>query len=275
MLLSGMPIRSLRTLRRMNDQKNITPSGGRGTDKRSCCLRIGGFIVIQKILKYYSIPEILEDYFKPKDAGLFLDLVAYSIICESNACQYYPDFAYNHPLFSHGMHIYSDSSVSAFLNSVTVDQSVAFLNTWNASRDHREKIYISYDSTNKNCQAGDIEMVEFGYPKVNAGLPVINYSMAYDTCNRVPLFYEYYPGSIVDVSQLQIMLDKAHAYGYRHVGFILDRGYFSKGNIQFMDAKGYDFVLMVKGKKDGVFQNRPFSGNKCLKTAKKTPVCSV
>ena len=75
-----MPIRSLRTLRRMNDQKNITPSGGRGTDKRSCCLRIGGFIVIQKILKYYSIPEILEDYFKPKDAGLFLDLVAYSII---------------------------------------------------------------------------------------------------------------------------------------------------------------------------------------------------
>lgn len=109
-------------------------------------------------------------------------------------------------------------------------------------------------------------MVDFGHPKVNAGLPVINYSMAYDKCNRVPLFYEYYPGSIVDVSQLQVILDKAHAYGYRHVGFILDRGYFSKGNIQFMDTKGYDFVLMVKGKKDlvrkmvcstrGTFENR-------------------
>ena len=55
---------------------------------------------------------------------------------------------------------YSDSTVSDFLNSVTDDQSTGFLNTWNESRNYREKIYISYDSTNKNCQAGDIEMVQ-------------------------------------------------------------------------------------------------------------------
>lgn len=33
-------------------------------------------------------------------------------------------------------------------------------NNWNASHDHREKIYISYDSTNKNSQAGALELVE-------------------------------------------------------------------------------------------------------------------
>ena len=43
--------------------------------------------------------------------------------------------------------------------------NIGFLNSWNETRNHREKIYISYDSTNKNCQAGDIEMVEFGHPK--------------------------------------------------------------------------------------------------------------
>lgn len=40
------------------------------------------------------------------------------------------------------------------------------------------------------------------------------------------------PGSVVDISQLQFMHEKAMGYGYKKVGFILDRGYFSKENIQ-------------------------------------------
>ena len=44
----------------------------------------------------------------------------------------------------------------------------------NADRCKRERIYISYDSTNKNCQAGDIDIVEFGAAKVDAGLPIFN-----------------------------------------------------------------------------------------------------
>lgn len=96
-----------------------------------------------------------------------------------------------------------------------------------------QDIYISYDSTNKNGQAGDIELVEYGHAKEDKGLPVFNYSIAYDCNNREPLFYEDYPGSIVDVSQLQCMLDKAMAYGYKNAGFILDRGYFSRENIKY------------------------------------------
>lgn len=227
---------------------------------RSSCLRVGTHIVLRSIIEEYNLPGILSKYFNERECGLFFDLVAYSIICENNAGQYYPDYAFNHPLFTEGMRIYSDSKVSDFLNSITDDQSAGFLNEWNASRDHREKIYISYDSTNKNCQAGDIEMVEYGHAKKDCGLPVFNYSVAYDTHNREPLFYEDYPGSIVDVSQLQFMLEKAKGYGYRRVGFILDRGYFSKDNIHYMDDCGYDFVIMVKGMAS--FVNRLISENK-------------
>lgn len=214
---------------------------------RSSCLRIGAFIVIRQLFKETGISDILGMYMNQKDLGLFQDLVAYSIITESNAAQYYPDYAYNHPLFTEKMKIYSDSKVSDFLKSLTVEQSAGFLNEWNAARDHRQKIYISYDSTNKNCQAGDIEMAEFGNAKDDKNLPIFNYSIAYDTNNREPLFYEQYPGSINDVSQLQFMLDKARAYGYKKIGFILDRGYFSRKNIEYMDQCGYSFVIMVKG----------------------------
>ena len=214
---------------------------------RSSCLRVGAYFVLRKIIEEYNLAELLGGYFEQRDLGLFLDLAVYSIIAENNAAQYYPDYIYNHPLFTNGMKQYSDSTVSDFLNSVTDDQSTGFLNSWNETRNHREKIYISYDSTNKNCQAGDIEMVEFGHPKVDVGQPVFNYAVAYDTHNQEPLFYEKYPGSLNDISQLQFMLDKAFGYGYKKIGFILDRGYFSCENIQYMDKCGYSFVIMVKG----------------------------
>ena len=214
---------------------------------RSSCLRVGAYFVLRKIIEEYNLVELLGGYFEQRDLGLFLDLAVYSIIAENNAAQYYPDYTFNHPLFTNGMKQYSDSTVSDFLNSVTDDQSTGFLNSWNETRNHREKIYISYDSTNKNCQAGDIEMVEFGHPKVDVGQPVFNYAVAYDTHNQEPLFYEKYPGSLNDISQLQFMLDKAFGYGYKKIGFILDRGYFSCENIQYMDKCGYSFVIMVKG----------------------------
>lgn len=216
--------------------------------KRSSCLKIGAYTVIKKIMEDYKLDEMMKRIIG-KDSGLFLDLAAYSIITENNAGQYYPDYGYNHPLFTDKMRIYSDSKVSDFISNITPDQSIGFLNEWNASRDHREKIYISYDSTNKACQAGDIEIAEFGHPKDGKEYPIFNYSIAYDRNNKEPLFYEEYPGSIVDIAQLQIMLEKAKGYGYKNAGFILDRGYFSKANLRFMDKNGYDFVIMIKGMK--------------------------
>ena len=147
------------------------------------------------------------------------------------------------------------TGIVGFLGRVLVfskemdDQRIAFVNEWNRTRDHREKIYISYDSANKVCQAGDINLAEIGHSKDDSDKPIFNYAVAWGNGNRQPCFYEAYPGSIVDVSQLQFMLEKAEGYGYRHIGFILDRGYFSKGNIDFMDSQGYDFIIMVKGMK--------------------------
>jgi transposase len=216
---------------------------------RSCCLRIGAYLIIDKVAQEYGLAPMLEKHLG-KDSGLLLDLACYSIISEDNAAQYYPDFAFSHPLFSHSMRIYSDSKVSRLLGSITKDHTIGFLDSWNARRDRRQRLYISYDSTNKNCQAGEVDIVEFGKAKDDKGLPVFNLSLAFDKTNQVPLFYEEYPGSINDVSQFGFLVDKVIEYGYRRMGFILDRGYFSKDNIRYMDENGYSFIIMVKGMKD-------------------------
>lgn len=216
---------------------------------RSACLKAGAYIVIKRMFDQSGIPDILSRYFSERDLGLLLDFAAYTIISENNAGQYYPEYAFNHPLFTKDMKIYSDSKVSDFLHNMKASQRIGFLNDWNKEKNHREKIYISYDATNKNCQAGDIDFAEYGYAKEDRSKPIINYSVAYDTENKEPLFFEEYPGSINDTSQLRYMVSKAQGYGYKNIGFILDRGYFNKANFDYMDECGYSFVIMVKGMK--------------------------
>ena len=218
--------------------------------ERSPYLNIGPYVVLQKLIRDSKLREILGEYMDEKDTGFLLDLACYSIIEENNAGQYYPDYAYDHALFTPDMKLYTDSKVSDFFRKLRPEQSVGFLNSWNKSKNKRQKIYLSYDSTNKNCQAGDIDLLEYGNAKTDASLPIFNYSVACDSANREPLFYELYPGSLNDISQLTCMIDKAHGYGYRKIGFILDRGYFSKGNLEYMEKNGYSFLIMVKGMKD-------------------------
>ena len=213
---------------------------------RSCCLKIGSCVIIRKVLDEYKLVPMLAKRFG-RETGLILDLISYLIVEEENAGQYYPDFAFTHPLFTEKMTIYSDSKVCRLLNSITRDKCISFLDDWNKNRDHRSRIYISYDSTNKNSDAGDISIVEYGKPKDDKGLPVFNLSIAMDKTNRVPLFYEEYPGSITDVSQFSFMVDKVIEYSYEKIGFILDRGYFSKENIQYIDKNKYTFIIMCKG----------------------------
>lgn len=224
----------------------VLPEPGKAAS-RSSCIRVGAFLVIRKIIDDYKLIDHLSSW-DERGKGLLLDLAAYSIICENNAAQYYPDYAYNHPVMTPNHKIYSDSTISRFLSEISEGDRVDFLNRWNEHRNHREKIYISYDSTNKNCKAGDIEQAEYGHPKEDIGAPIVNYAIAYDLNNQEPLLYESYPGSIIDVSQLQYLLQKFQGYGYKNIGFVLDRGYFSRDNIAFMDKCKYDFVIMVKGR---------------------------
>ena len=217
--------------------------------ERSASQKFGVFLVIQKILEDSGLMNMLQEILKD-DCGLFLDLVAYTIISENNAGQYYPNYAFDHVLFSEGMHIYSESSVSNLLHyKITKEMSVAFLEKWNERRSHADRIYISYDSTNKNCQAGDVEIAEYGYAKDDPSKKIVNYALAFDQSNREPVLYEAYQGSVTDVMQLTYTIRKVLGYGYSNFALIIDRGYFSYANFKVMDELGINFVVLMKGKK--------------------------
>ena len=65
-------------------------------------------------------------------------------------------------------------------------------------------------------------MAKFGNANETKGTNIINIALIFNFTEHIPTFYEIYLGSIADVSKLESTLEAANAYGFPHVGFVLD-----------------------------------------------------
>lgn len=207
-------------------------------------VKVGTTFLIDHLFKNTQMDELLDNVF-PSYSRYYQDLVTYNLITEDNVMQYYDTFTFEHRIV--GDTAISDTSISRILKDTDREGIELFLRAWNQVHKNIEAVYVSYDSTNINTTAEGIEMAEYGHAKEDNDIPIVNYSAAYDQNRSIPLFYETYPGSIIDNTQCDLMVEKAKEYGHENVGFILDRGYFSASNIKHMTKKGYEFILMSKG----------------------------
>ena len=206
-------------------------------------LKIGSTMLIRKLLESSELDNLINtvhhDYYSD-----IINLISYIVINETTKFQYYPYFSKDHSII--GNSIRSDSYISKLLKDISEKEIDLFIKAWNTINCDIKDIYINYDSTNMNTSAKGITLAEYGHPKVDEELPQVNISYATSALDSKPLFYEIYPGSIIDNSQFTYMLNKASEYGYKNIGFILDRGYYSQTNINFLDKNKYEFIMMIK-----------------------------
>lgn len=203
----------------------------------------GPHFVADRISTGNGLKELLETIFKD-DSDRILDIATYMMMSENNVMQYFEDYGYNHTLFS--AENFDDNAIGRLLKKIKVKDIDLFIRSW--VHMHVEKqIYVAYDSTNMNSAAGNLELAEYGHAKDRDELPQVNLSIGYNQTDQVPLFYELFPGSIIDNTECEKMVERARQYGCREIGFILDRGYFSLRNIRYFEKHNYDYILMTKG----------------------------
>ncbi len=210
---------------------------------RSDYLSVGPQMIVETISRKIQLFDLLESVFG-EDCNKLLDVASYMIMKETNAMQYFEDYGYGHSLLN--KENFTDNTIGRLLDSLKVKDIDLFIRSWVKIHEKKD-IYVSYDSTNMNCVAGDLELAEYGHAKDDPELPQVNVSLGYDQTDNVPLMYEVYPGSIIDNTECGKMVDRAKHYGCENIGFILDRGYFSIENIKYFERNGYDYILMAKG----------------------------
>jgi transposase len=197
---------------------------------------IGVVAVIQAIFENLGIRKILVDIFGDHQCQTILTLVAYMLV-EGNTIQYIDDFCEN-TLFGGRL---TDQRVSELFASLSNAKRMAFFKEWIGINIQKE--YIAYDVTSFSTYARNIDDASYGYNRDNESIPQINLALYMGQTSLLPMFYVTYDGSIVDKSHLQYMMAYNAELDIENVSFVMDKGFATTDNAEFMRFKGYTFIL--------------------------------
>ncbi len=150
---------------------------------------------------------------------------------------------------------YEDSYISTIysvdLSSATLSRVMAACGRMNLNQAYLNEIVkvtgrsgaLFYDLTSYSSHSRNIEFLEYGYSRSDPDLPQVNVSLVESSETGIPIFYDMYPGSVVDITTVSNTVEVLKSSGINSATFIMDRGMFSTSNIEYMIASGMDFIM--------------------------------
>lgn len=198
----------------------------------------GVYALISEIVKKIGLKKALEQAF-PENSNEILSVAQY-MLTRGNVMYYYRDWLEETVSFSENN--MSGADISRLFESIDEDRRLHFFNTWISQKYKGE--YLAYDVTSISSYGG-MESLEWGYNRDKEKLQQINFGMYYGEDSRLPLYYRIYPGSITDKTHLKYMMRESRLLSCKKAKFVMDRGFYSKDNMQYMAQNGYKFVIAL------------------------------
>ena len=103
--------------------------------------------------------------------------------------------------------------------------------------------YWFFDTTSISSYSKLLEKVRWGHNKDGVALPQINLAMVKDGTTGLPLAYKDLPGNITDVTLVKQLLADFARYGAGRMKLCMDRGFYSKANIDDLMAAHMKFLI--------------------------------
>ncbi|MBP5312870.1 MAG: transposase [Clostridia bacterium] len=212
---------------------------------------LGASMLIRSAARNTGLLNFLDQRF-PGRSEMILTLLEYYMVEKESAAQLYKYYLFNH--FTKLNYIPSEKEISHLLNNILSHETIQhFLTDWmrmNITSNSNVHVDIDLDSTNFNIGSKDLSSAERGKPKDDEGLPQINVAYFLDRKTGLPVYYDIYYGSIIDMEHCKTAVEKVKAANPdANISFIMDRGYFYKKNLDYMWENGYSFLCMGR---DGV-----------------------
>ena len=228
-------------------------------------IHIGNAILLRAAASKVGLTPVLQECF-PGYAELIQSLLEYYMTERDSSAQLLQYYLYDH--YTELNYIPSESTLSRLFNhELTPDVIRSFLDKWMNYRLHTlhggETVDLDFDSTNYNIGSGTVEEAEYGHPKVNEGLPQVNVAYFLEHESGIPVYYDVYYGSIIDMAHCKTAMERVQAVREDlKLRFVMDRGYFSQENLNCI-AQKYSFLCLGK------------SGNRLDRLIKEHPVSEI
>ncbi len=109
-----------------------------------------------------------------------------------------------------------------------------------------EKEYWAFDITSISSYSEVLSQVKKGRNKEHDRLSQINLALLFGEKSGLPFYYRKLPGNITDVKTVKQLMTEFDVMGYKKVNVILDRGFYSRENINSLFKNHQKFVIGVK-----------------------------
>ncbi len=148
--------------------------------------------------------------------------------------------SHTHP---YGEAITSQRSSELFA-SVSESAKYKFFNLQLKRRSDNE--YLAYDTTSISSYSKTLSAVKYGKNKDNDLLPQINLALVFGEESNLPFYYRKMPGNISDVTTLKNLITEIKNMGCEKIKFVMDRGFYSKENIDILYKHDVKFLLAAR-----------------------------
>lgn len=150
------------------------------------------------------------------------------------------DRTHAHPF---GKNIPSQRSSDLFM-SVTEEAKQRFFSLQAKRRGENE--YWAYDTTSVSSYSELLHQVKYGINKEHDRLVQINLALLFGEDSGLPFYYRKLAGNISDVKTVKHLLADLSHLGYQKVKLVMDRGFYSKDNINALYRSHLKFLMATK-----------------------------
>jgi len=171
-----------------------------------------------------------------------LSIVYYLILEDNNSLSRFSHWQKLH-IHPYGYDIQSQRSSELF-QSIEEQERMAFFQKQGKRR--IEKEYWAFDITTVSSYSDILKQVKKGKSKENDRLSQMNLALLFGEESGLPFYYRKLPGNITDVKTVKNLMLEFDVLGYKKVSVILDRGFYSKCNIDGLYQHHQKFIIGVK-----------------------------
>jgi len=200
---------------------------------------IGPAWLLDKITADLELEKLLKACF-PKDYLQILSM-AYFLVCRGGPLSHCEAWSKNH-LHPYGKPL-TTQRITEILRAIDENGTQAFFHKW--ARKVLEKDYLCYDITSVSSYSELNEYVKYGYNRDGEKLKQINLAMLFGQESQLPVYYRRLSGNIGDVSTLHNFLETFRFLNLPKLHVVMDRGFYSKKNVEALLEARDKFTLSV------------------------------
>ena len=201
----------------------------------------GATYLFDAIGEKLGITEDLKQCF-PDTYRQILSIAYYLILEDKNPLFRFEKWGslHKHP---HGKDIPSQRSSELFM-SITEEEKNKFFRM--QGKRSTEKEFWAYDTTSISSYSEALKQVQYGMNKEDDRLPQINLALVYGEKSSLPFYYRKLAGNIPDSKTVKNLIADLDILGFNKVKLVMDRGFYSEENINFLYKEHLKFLLATK-----------------------------